>query len=140
MLEEIFNMTTNAALNTELQDMDPEAMTRMIMRLFEHWALSYEQQANMLSLSTKSRSTIANYKRGSSSVSQDRDTRDRVAYFLAIHQLLRNLFPLNKELAYAWPTSTNQYFLGQSPVEVITNEGLLGLVKVFRYLENVIEH
>jgi hypothetical protein len=115
-----------------------EAITRMIMQLFEHWKLTYEQQAALLSLSTNTHSTIARYKRGAAILSRDRDTQDRIGHLLAIHKYLRSVFPLNKELAYAWPTTANRYFLGKTPIEIIADEGFLGLVRVRRYLENYI--
>lgn len=119
-------------------DKDYEAITKMIMQLFEHWKLTYEQQSMLLSLSTNTHSTIARYKKGGACLSRDRDTQDRAGHLLAIHKYLRTIFPLNKELAYAWPSTANQYFGGKTPVEIISEEGFLGLIKVRRYLENYI--
>lgn len=129
-------MKRNSAKKIDHTHDSSEAVTRMVMRLFEHWKLTYEQQAVLLSLSANTHSTIARYKRSAASFSQDRDTQDRIGHLLAIHKYLRQLFPLNKELAYEWPTTPNHYFSGRSPVDVITAEGFLGLVKVRRYLEN----
>lgn len=114
------------------------AVTQMIMQLFEHWELTYEQQTMLLSLSANTHSTIARYKKGAAYLAQDRDTQDRIGHLLAIHKCLRTLFPLNKELAYAWPTTPNRYFEGKTPIEVISKEGFLGLLKVRQYLENYI--
>ena len=126
----------NVAQKRSPEDKRPEAVTPMVMRLFEHWGLTYEQQAALLSLSTSTRSTIARYKRGVAYLSQDRDTRDRAGHLLAIHKYLRTIFPLNQELVYKWPTKPNTYFGGKTPVDFMIDEGFLGLVKVRRYLEN----
>lgn len=115
---------------------DYVAITQMVMRLFEHWRLTYEQQAMLLSLSTHTRSTIARYKRGDATLQKDRDTQDRIAHLLAIHKYLRNIFPRNKELVYTWPTTPNRHFGDRSPVQVIDEEGFVGLIKVRQYLEN----
>lgn len=111
-------------------------LTQMIMRLFEHWSLTYQEQANLLGLSTKTNTTISRYKKGESHIKFDRDTYDRVRILLSIHQSLRTIFPLNKSLAYAWPKTRNLHFKGKTPVEVIAEEGFLGLVNVQHYLEN----
>ncbi|MDF1655608.1 MAG: hypothetical protein P1U34_10905 [Coxiellaceae bacterium] len=123
----------------QYDDIDSEHATRltnMIMRLFEHWKLTYEEQAKLLDFSSKTHSTINRYKNGTSAIRFDRDTYDRVRFLLAIHKLLRMLFPMNLELAYAWPKTTNQFFHGRTPVEVVFEEGFLGLVRVHDYLEN----
>ena len=112
-----------------------ERLTHMLMRLFEHWQLTYEEQAKLLSLSTGTKSTIARYKKGVSTLSPDRDTQDRIRFLLAIHKHLRTIFPRNKELAYQWPKTPNRYFSEKTPVDVISEEGFLGLVKVHDYLE-----
>jgi len=112
------------------------AVTKMVMRLFEHWKITYEQQAMLLDLSSRTHSTIANYKHGRAVLPNNRDTQDRVRFLLGVHQQLRKLFPLNLKLVYAWPTTPNQFFTGRTPILVIEQEGFLGLVKVYRYLEN----
>ncbi len=120
-------------------DIDSEHATRltnMIMRLFEHWKLTYEEQAKLLDFSSKTHSTINRYKNGTSAIRFDRDTYDRVRFLLVIHKLLRMLFPMNLELAYAWPKTANQFFNGKTPIEVVFEEGFLGLVRVHDYLEN----
>jgi hypothetical protein len=113
-----------------------EAITKMIMKLFEHWKLTYEQQAMLLSLSPNTHSTIARYKRGVAKISPARDTQDRVSHLLSIHKHLRRIFPLNKELVYEWPTTPNKAFQGRSPIQVIADEGFVGLVQIKQYLEN----
>jgi len=72
-----------------------EKLTRMVMRLFEHWRLTYEEQAQVLGLSPKTHSTISRYKKGLSSIRLERDSYDRVRLLLSIHKLLRKIFPLN---------------------------------------------
>jgi hypothetical protein len=52
-------MKTGSARKIDNTQDDHEVITRMIMRLFEHWGLTYEQQAMLLSLSTNTHSTIA---------------------------------------------------------------------------------
>ena len=131
-------MATNSAREFHSENKNHKAITQMIMQLFEHWELTYEQQAMLLSLSTNTHSTIARYKKGIACLSPSRDIQDRAGHLLAIHKYLRTIFPLNKELAYAWPTTPNRHFEGKTPVHVISDEGFLGLIKVRRYLENYI--
>lgn len=111
------------------------ALTRMLMQLFEHWSLTYEEQAIMLGMSPNTRTTITRYKSGDP-IKFDRDTYDRVSLILSIHKLLRTLFPLNDEMVYAWIKTRNRHFNYKTPVEIISKDGIFGLAEVKQYLEN----
>lgn len=111
-------------------------LTKMIIQLFAHWELTYFEQSAMLGLSVKTNTSIARFKNGSSCIRMDRDTYDRVRFLLSIHQSLRQIFPLNPDLAYKWPKSSNQQFKGKTPIQVIIEDGILGLSCVHTYLES----
>ncbi len=113
-----------------------DKLTAMTMRLFEHWKLTYNEQSHLLGVSSRTNSTINRYKKGLAHIRFDRDSYDRVRYLLAIHQSLRNIFQLNKDLAYKWMKTKNKAFDNRSPVDVIVEDGFLGLVDVHNYLEN----
>ncbi len=110
------------------------ALAKMVMKLFDHWRLSVQQQAAMLGLSEDSRMTILRYRKGSP-LADSRDLLDRVGTLLAIHRSLRVLFPRNRDVVYGWPLMQNRAFDGKTPVDVIREEGFLGLLTVKRYLD-----
>lgn len=118
-----------------LSEKEQKQRTQMLMRLFEHWKLTYKQQALALGLSPHTQTSIYNYKMGKQALPLYRDIQDRVGHLFAIHKYLRRAYPFNKELAYLWVTKPNLDFNHQSPFEVICKEGYLGLVKVRNYLE-----
>jgi hypothetical protein len=89
----------------------------------------------LLGFSEVSRMTLTQYRKGNP-LSDKRDLLDRVSNLLAIHGSLRMLFPHNKEIAYRWITASNKAFDGQSPMQVIRDEGFLGLLEVRRYLDH----
>jgi hypothetical protein len=68
-------------------------------------------------------------------LADNRDLIDRAGHLLAIHKSLRILFPHNKELAYAWMTTANQHFDGKTPMDIVHEQGFLGLIAVRRYLD-----
>lgn len=123
-----------------LEGIDPHsrdgrsALARMVMKLFDLWRLSSQDQMGLLGLSEFSRTTLSRYRRGEP-LADNRDLIDRVGNILAIHRSLRILFPKNRELAYLWPTTPNMEFEGLSPVAFTKKEGFLGLLMVRRYLD-----
>jgi hypothetical protein len=118
-----------------LTEVERRQQTQLIMKLFEHWKLTFKQQAILLGTSPNTETSIYNYKNNKSYLSTSRDTQDRVSYLLAIHKYLRRAYPFNKELAYAWINTKNADFNYLSPLEVIANEGFMGLVRIKMYLE-----
>lgn len=110
------------------------ALAGMVIRLFELWGLSSQDQMALLGLAEGSRTTLARYRKGEP-LADNRDLLDRAANLLSIHRALRILFPKNRDLAYRWPTTPNRAFEGRAPVEVIRQDGFLGLLVVKRYLD-----
>jgi len=110
------------------------ALARMIMKLFDLWQLSTIEQAELLGLSSQSRSTLSRYRNGAP-FADNRDLLDRAGHILGIHKALRILFPHNRDLAYHWINTPNQRFQGKTPVEIIRENGFMGIVMVRRYLD-----
>lgn len=106
----------------------------MVIRLLDHWALTPPEQAELLGLSSGSRSSLARY-RGSEPLADSRDLLDRVGHLLGIHKSLRLLFPHDLDLAHRWMTQPNQR-LAARPVDLIIERGFEGLLAVRRYLDH----
>ncbi len=111
-----------------------QSLAKMLMRLFEFWQLSGEEQAAMLGLSPNTRSTLKRYRDGAP-LADNRDMLDRAGHLLAIHKSLRILFPHNKALAYRWPKQANGHFEEKSPVQFMQEKGFEGVMMVRRYLD-----
>lgn len=118
---------------------DRSAIARMLMKLFDHWGMSTEEQLDVLGLSTANRAALSRYRKGEP-IAQNRDMLDRAGYLLAIHKNLRLLFPRNRDLAYSWMRTRNKAFDGRTPVEVIREWGFAGLLTVRAYLDRARGH
>ena len=108
-------------------------LSRMIVKLLEHWDLPATEQAALLGLSAGSRSTLSRYRAGEP-LADSRDLIDRAGHLLGIHKSLRILFPHDRDLAYRWMREPNLRF-GARPVDVIVTHGFEGLLAVRRYLD-----
>ena len=123
-----------AALDSSTNGIDRKAIAGMLMKLFDHWKLSTEEQLDALGFSVTNRAALARYRRGEP-ISGSRDTLERAGHLLAIHKNLRLLFPLDRDLAYAWIKTRNRAFDNRSPIEVIREFGFAGLLMVLAYLD-----
>lgn len=125
---------TIATLNGDPKEIDRSKIALMLIRLFELWKLTSEEQLDALGLSIDNRAALTRYRKGEP-ISASRDTTDRAGNLLAIHKNLRLLFPNNPDLAYSWMKTRNRAFNGNSPVEVIREMGFSGLLYVRSYLD-----
>ncbi len=115
---------------------DRGAISKMLMQLFEHWAISTEDQLDMLGLARDNRAALTRYRKGAP-ISASRDANERAGHLLAIHKNLRLLFPHNRDLAYRWMSTRNQAFEGRTPVDMVKDYGFAGLLMVRAYLDRM---
>lgn len=128
-------MTEPAIQSIPVESEDQRSrIARMVMQLFERWQISTDEQLELLGLRPKSRSALSRYRRGEP-LPLVRDMLDRAAYLLSIHRSLRTLYPENPEICYGWIKMRNRAFGNHTPLEVMLDEGLLGLAKVSRHLD-----
>ena len=113
---------------------DRKAIAGMLMKLFDHWKLSTEEQLDALGFSVTNRAALARYRKGEP-IGTSRDQYERVGHLLGIHKNLRLLFPQNRDLAYRWMTTRNKAFDNLAPVDVVKEWGFAGLLMVRGYLD-----
>lgn len=111
-----------------------ERLARMLMQLFDHWAIPAADQAILLGVSPQSRSTLARYRRGEP-LADNADLLARAGHLLGIHKALRILFPQDRDLAYRWISAPNRRFGGAAPLEIMKRHGYEGILAVRRYLD-----
>lgn len=109
-------------------------LAKLVMNLFEKWELSTSDQLELLGLSTSSRALLTKFKRGDP-LPNSRDVLDRVGWLLAIHKGLRLLFPHNPEILYTWVKRRNGLIQNRTPLEIMLEEGLVGVMKTSRFVD-----
>jgi hypothetical protein len=60
---------------------------------------------------------------------------DRIGWLLSIHKSLRLLYPRNENIRYTWINRQNRMLNEQKPLDVMKNQGLIGIASVARYLD-----
>ncbi len=110
------------------------ALAQMITKLFSLWSLSTKDQLELLGMNAKNRVILSKYRNGEP-LSESRDTIDRVGWLLAIHKALGLLYPYSEEIRYSWVNRRNEAFNNLTPLEVMKEQGILGIVRVSRFLE-----
>jgi hypothetical protein len=128
-------MDTTSPLPQLADDEARQDLARVLMALFERWKLSTDNQLSLLGLSPESRKLLGLYRRGERGLPASRDALDRAGYLLGMHKALRLLFPENPQLRYGWINLRNRQLEGRTPLEVMLDEGLVGLARIARFLD-----
>lgn len=111
------------------------SLASALLRLFDHWRLTTDQQLALLGYNLGSRATLKRLRDGGP-LPASRDVLDRAGHLLGIHKSLRLIYPKNPRARYGWITSRNRDFGERSPLEVIEAYGLPGLLMVRTYLDH----
>ncbi|MBW3549317.1 MAG: MbcA/ParS/Xre antitoxin family protein [Proteobacteria bacterium] len=110
-------------------------LARVVSALFDKWDLPGEVQLSLLGMSPESRKLLPLYRRGERALPNSRDTLDRAGYLLGIHKGLRLLFPENEALRYRWVQVGNRMLDGRTPLQVMVEDGLVGVARISRFVD-----
>ncbi len=118
----------------ELPDLDARVrLARMVMRLFELWSLSSEDQCQLLGISAQESALLDLYRSGGP-LAYNAETLRRVGHFLGIHKSLRTFYPYDRDLVYRWISHPNRHFEGRRPLDIM-REGEAAILAIRNYLE-----
>jgi len=109
-------------------------LAKLVTKLFDLWDLSTVDRLELLGQSPSSRANLAKYRKGAP-LPNLRDLLDRAGWLLSIHKSLRLLYPYNKSLCYSWVKQRNKAFDNLTPLQLMQQEGIIGMAKVSRYLD-----
>lgn len=114
-------------------------LAKGIMRALDEWGLHNADKQTLLGLGDNSRSTLKRYAEGHP-LANTRDLLDRAGHILGIYKGLALLYPENPEIRGQWMRSANHRFHGHSPVEVVREYGLPGLLMVRAQIDRMRGH
>lgn len=110
-------------------------LARVVTSLFAKWGLDNEAQLQLLGLSPESRKLLPAYRAGERALPNQVDLLARVGHLLGIHKAMRFLFPEDEELRFGWVRRRNAMLDHATPLEVMLDEGFLGIARVARFAD-----
>ena len=118
-------------------DKTREVLTEAFFNLVSHWKLSLQEQARLLGWNyAEKRSKIDAMRSGKSILDNDADKINRVVNLMNIHKCLRILFPKNRDLVYQWVKIPRDRFGGFSALDIMMQDGAIGIAAIRQYLEH----
>ena len=117
-------------------DEQRRALSKAFFKLSDHWDLTNEQTARLLGWTYSSKRTkIDNMRKGATGLPEDQDKFERVRDLINIHKSLRVLFPNQRKLVYEWVKVPRERFGGYSALDVMLEDGQVGIAAIRRYLD-----
>lgn len=124
----------------DLPDLAAESTRRDLARvatsLLDKWNVSRELRLALLGLNNENSVALSNYEQGVRALAESTAVLDRIGHLLNIHKGLQVLFPESPELRFGWLELRNKRLDGKTPLQVITEEGVMGLASVAQLIES----
>jgi hypothetical protein len=79
---------------------------------------------------------LSDYRKGNA-LPNSRDMLDRIGWLLSIHKALRLLYPKNEDIRYSWVKRRNQLLNNERPIDIMQEQGIIGIAKISRYLDHL---
>lgn len=122
-------------MTREFDHAESAALIKQLQALFKHWQLSPAQQLAVLELGGSADAAQTEIDWPSYLAGKNLEC---AGHLLAIHAALRTLFPANPEQAYSWIQTPNKAFEGATPLTLIENSGITGLLTIRTYLQRAL--
>ena len=121
---------TESAARSSVGHTPIPAVIEAFQGIAELWQLTTEDQ--LLLLGSPGRSTFFKWKKEGGSI--PRDSVERVSHLLAIHKALEILLP-DAAAADGWVRRPNQFFSGQSALDVMRGGQVMDIYRVRQYVD-----
>ncbi|MGB1110020.1 MAG: MbcA/ParS/Xre antitoxin family protein [Gammaproteobacteria bacterium] len=119
-------------------EMNPDqqmSLTREVMSLLFGWGLSGSEIVVILGLPEGSRARIVRRLGEDQALPVDDTVQTHVTHLMGIGDALRTTHPRSPQMRDRWMRQPCRQFRGKSPVQVMVEEELNGLLRVRRHLD-----
>lgn len=114
---------------------DFSTFTRSIMIILDGWGLNAAEQLSVLNLPEKTPSRALRKYRDGQPFPRTAEVFERLEHITGIFEALRTSYPHNQQMGMMWMNKCNKHFVKRSPIVVIKEDGLRGLLQVRGHLD-----
>jgi hypothetical protein len=110
-------------------------LTRMIMSILDSWGLNGQAQLSVLNIPKGVPVRALRRYRENTPFPNDAGVYERVDHIVGIYDALRTTYPHNPPMGVLWMKQANARFQQKSPLQVIMEDGLAGLLRIRTHLD-----
>ena len=111
------------------------SLTKMIIGILESWGLNTRQQHTLLAFSKKVPIRGMRRFQDDQAFPNETDLNMRLEHIVGIHHALHTTYPHNPAMGPLWIKTRNKRFENQSPITLMLEEGLTGVMRVRSHLD-----
>jgi uncharacterized protein (DUF2384 family) len=118
-------------MEKKFTDEEMTSLTQSVISQLDTWNLSDKEMVAVLGLSetTKARH-FQHFRNKDKSLEQTPETLQRIEHIVGIIDALRTAYPFSDQMRMLWLKKPHRRFRKKTPLSVILNEGINGLLKV----------
>lgn len=122
-------------MNAMPHDDEGLGLTQVIVNMLDHWGVNAEGQVSILGLPAGTRAGVMRQFRKNTPFPDDRRVLERIEHLLGIADALRTAHPRNANMDAIWMNRPNRLFDQRTPLDVMIEDGLDGVVAVRAQLD-----
>ncbi len=111
------------------------ALARGVMNILDQWGLNSEQTIAILNLPEKTPNRMLRRYRNNTPLPDTDEVNERIEHILGIADALRTTYPHNPSMGLIWIKQRNKRFRSRTPVSVMVEDGLDGIVAIRSHLD-----
>lgn len=117
------------------KDVERAMLSRGVMNILDQWGLNAEQAVAILDLPEKTPTRMLRRYRDDTPLPDIKTVNDRIDHILGIADALRTSWPHNPSMGLIWMKQKNSRFNKRRPVNIVTEDGLDGIVQIRCHLD-----
>ncbi len=125
---------------TQYSEQDRMQMARRVINALEDWRLEPQTQIQLMGLPDSTRPRhLKRFQDGMQALPDDAEILERARHLIGINDSLVRIHPMNHRAGYLWLQNRSKYFPDNPPLQVMLEEGLSGLHRVWANLDCTID-
>ena len=114
---------------------DRNSLTKAIMNILDTWGMQAAEQVAILDLPEKTPKRMLRRYRDDTPFPDTPEVMRRLEHIIGIADALRTTYPHNPQMGSIWMRRSNDRFQNKSPLQLIYDEGLDGILKIRTHLD-----
>lgn len=125
----------SAGVYKDMTNEECASLAGMIMSILDSWGLNGQAIMSVLNFPAGIPLRALRRYRENTAFPNDEGVYERVDHIVGIYDALRTTYPHNPPMGLLWLRKRHQRFQGRSPLQVIVEDGLEGLLRVRVHLD-----
>jgi len=105
-------------------------ITSRVINYLDQWKLSEAEIINILGVPDIKPRHLSHYRKAEKALPQTREVYQRIDHIVGIADALRTTYPFSDKMRLMWLRKPHRRFKKNTPLSVILNEGVDGLMRV----------